>query len=82
MLRDIRERRGLGLREVARRAPCPASTLSRVERGELRASWRLLSRLAEVLQCPADELARVCGVVPPSVVAEARRAWLEASDRG
>lgn len=71
-------RAGLGLREVARLAGVSASYLSRVERGEQRATWQLVERVAAALSCPADELALTVGVVPADVLDAASRAWLEA----
>jgi transcriptional regulator with XRE-family HTH domain len=48
-LRVVREARGLGLREVARRAQIDPSQLSKVERGEGQLSLSALARLARVL---------------------------------
>jgi transcriptional regulator with XRE-family HTH domain len=48
-LREIRERRRLGLRETARRAGIDPAHLSRVERGKSQLSVDAAARLAMVL---------------------------------
>jgi transcriptional regulator with XRE-family HTH domain len=48
-LRDLRLRRGLSLRETARRAGIDATHLSRVERGRGQLSVEALARVAKVL---------------------------------
>lgn len=56
-LRAVRELKGLGLSEVARRADIDPAHLSRIERGMAQPSLSTLYRLADVLGL--DELARV-----------------------
>lgn len=82
MLRETRIRAGLGLRELSRRAGVSPAYLCRVERGKQRASWDLLERLAGPLSCPVEALARPLGVVPPSLLLDARTAWLGGAVRG
>jgi DNA-binding XRE family transcriptional regulator len=48
-LRTLREARGLGLRELARRAGVDPGALSRAESGQRAPSVRLLGRLAPLL---------------------------------
>jgi transcriptional regulator with XRE-family HTH domain len=48
-LRDVRRTKGLGLREVARRANVDPAHLSRIERGQAQPSYSVLYRLARVL---------------------------------
>ena len=55
-LRAIRERSGLGLSELARRAGCSQPHLSNIEHGRRRPSPATLRRLAEALQVPVVAL--------------------------
>jgi transcriptional regulator with XRE-family HTH domain len=56
-LRALRERRGLSLRDCARRADIDPAHLSRAERGEARLSLDSLLRVARVLG--EDDLAQM-----------------------
>ena len=55
-LREIREQKGLGLREAARQAGVSPTLLSLVETGKRKPTPALLSKLAPVLSVPQDEL--------------------------
>ena len=79
VLRDLRQRKGHTLRQVASRASVALGYLSEVERGQKEASSEILSSVAEALDVPissimrevADRLAMAEGVkVPDTVPAE------------
>lgn len=55
-LREIREKKGLGLREAARKAGVSPTLLSLVETGKRKPTSALFSKLAPVLSVPQDEL--------------------------
>jgi transcriptional regulator with XRE-family HTH domain len=55
-LREIREKKGLSLREAARQAGVSPTLLSLVETGKRKPTSALLSKLAPVLSVPQDEL--------------------------
>ena len=55
-LREIRERKGVSLRELARRAGLGVATLSRIESGEANPRLSTLLQLAEVLGVFAGDL--------------------------
>jgi len=55
-LREIREKKGLSLRETARKASISPTLLSLVETGKRKPTPALLSKLASVLSVPQDEL--------------------------
>ncbi len=55
-LREIREKKGLSLRETARKASISPTLLSLVETGKRKPTPALLSKLAPVLSVPQDEL--------------------------
>jgi transcriptional regulator with XRE-family HTH domain len=85
VLRDVRQRKGHTLRQVASRASVALGYLSEVERGQKEASSEILASVAEALEVPistimrevADRLAMSEGVsvgaavtVPDTVPAE------------
>jgi len=79
VLRDVRQRKGHTLRQVASRASVALGYLSEVERGQKEASSEILASVAEALDVPistimrevADRLALSEGVrVPDTVPAE------------
>lgn len=53
-VRALRQERGLGVRELARRVGVTASMLSQIERGGVNPSVGTLFRLAEALDTPTD----------------------------
>ena len=55
-LREIREKKGLSLREAARKAVVSPTLLSLVETGKRKPTSALLVKLAPVLSVPQDEL--------------------------
>lgn len=55
-LREIREKKGLSLREAARLAGVSPTLLSLVETGKRKPTSALLVKLASVLSVPQDEL--------------------------
>lgn len=55
-LRAVRERRGLGVRELARRIDVSASLISRIERGTVMPSVGTLFALSEALEVPVAEI--------------------------
>lgn len=74
-LREVREERGLAVRELARRIGCSASLISQVERGISSPSAGMLYALATELQASLDYLfdampARISGDKPPSAAAQ------------
>jgi DNA-binding XRE family transcriptional regulator/mannose-6-phosphate isomerase-like protein (cupin superfamily) len=75
-LREVREERGLAVRELARRIGCSASLISQVERGISSPSAGMLYALATELQASLDYLfdampATVPGDGPPPGTAQA-----------
>lgn len=68
-IRSHREQLGLSLRSVAGQCKIDAAHLSRVESGTTPPSGALLSRLAETLSLPINELMLVAGRVPDSLQA-------------
>ncbi|XUL91033.1 helix-turn-helix domain-containing protein [Streptomyces galilaeus] len=57
-IRTLREARKLSIREVASRAGCAASHLSRLERGQAGMAEEGLRRLAEALTVPVAAINR------------------------
>lgn len=55
-IRQLRERKGVGLRELARLSGVGLATLSRIESGEGNPRLNTLIRLAEVLDVSIQEL--------------------------
>lgn len=72
-LRSRREQLGLSLRSVATRCKVDAAHLSRVESGATPPSAALLSRLAEALSVPVNELMLLAGRVPEPLQALVER---------
>jgi transcriptional regulator with XRE-family HTH domain len=73
LLRDLRERQGRSLREVARALEVDPAHLSRVERGAKPASATVLKRASEYYAVPRELLALSHGEVPEDVVALLQR---------
>ncbi len=68
LVRNARSKRGLNVRALADGVGVSASFLSRIERGHhVRISDRRLSRLAEALSLPLDDVFRCAGRLPPDV---------------
>ncbi len=55
-LREIREKKGLSLREAARKASISPTLLSLIETGKRKPTSAVLVKLASVLSVPQDEL--------------------------
>ena len=70
-IRDMRKRRGLGLREVARRAGISASYLTDLEAGRRNPGGSVTAALAVVLSVPLAELQ----ALDPRLPAEAAEAF-------
>jgi transcriptional regulator with XRE-family HTH domain len=79
VLRDLRQRKGQTLRNVASRASVALGYLSEVERGQKEASSEILASLADALEVPisvimrevADRMATAEGIsIPDTVPAE------------
>lgn len=66
-LRDIRRRRGLTLKEVGAATGISASTLSRLESGQRRATLELLLPLSRHYQLPLDDLVAAPRVGDPRI---------------
>lgn len=68
-LRALREARGLGLRELARRQGLSAAYVSTLETGQLKTppAARVLRALAEFYEVEADRLLLLAGRVPDDV---------------
>lgn len=64
VLRDLREEKGLTLREVAKRAGVNVATVLRAEHGQTVPYGRTLHALARALEVPVATL-RQCGPVAP-----------------
>jgi transcriptional regulator with XRE-family HTH domain len=64
VLRDLREERGLTLRELAGRAGVSVATVLRAEHGDTAPYGRTLHKLARVLAVPVATL-RHCGPPEP-----------------
>ena len=67
-LKELRERQGLTLGELARAAAATSSYLGRLERGERDPSATVLRRLAEPLGCTEVELLKLGGFLSPDAV--------------
>lgn len=55
-IRQLRERKGVSLRELARRSGLGVATLSRIESGEANPRLSTLRQLADVLEVSVTEL--------------------------
>ncbi len=69
LLRELRTQQGRSLRGAARDLSVDPAHLSRLERGEKKASDGLLERAANYYDVSLEELERARGEVPPDVVA-------------
>ncbi|MEN9714955.1 MAG: hypothetical protein RJA35_422 [Actinomycetota bacterium] len=58
VLRDVRQRKGHTLRQVASRASVALGYLSEVERGQKEASSEILASVAEALEVPISQIMR------------------------
>ncbi|MDE2409657.1 MAG: helix-turn-helix transcriptional regulator, partial [Actinomycetales bacterium] len=58
VLRDVRQRKGHTLRQVASRASVALGYLSEVERGQKEASSEILASVAEALEVPISTIMR------------------------
>lgn len=58
VLRDVRQRKGHTLRQVASRASVALGYLSEVERGQKEASSEILASVAEALDVPISQIMR------------------------
>lgn len=68
-LRSLREGKGLGLRELAKKARISPAFLSKVERGEVTPpAEKKLRSLAKVLDSDADALMAMAGRLPTDVL--------------
>ncbi len=72
-LREVRERRGLTLTEVAEQTSVSKSTLSRLENGQRRATLELLLPLAQLYRVPIDDLVGAPPVGDPRIRLKPRR---------
>ncbi len=66
-LRELRESRGIGLKRLAREVGVGQSYLSRVERGVVPASERLIRRVAGVLGAEPEALLLASGRLPSDI---------------
>jgi transcriptional regulator with XRE-family HTH domain len=55
-LRELRESKGLSLREAERQTAIQRSTLSRLERGKTSLSWNVARKLAVLYSVTLDEI--------------------------
>jgi transcriptional regulator with XRE-family HTH domain len=81
-LRELRQARGLGVRELARRVNITASMLSQIERGTVNPSVGTLFRLADALNTTTDYFFQTGGAIPTGegpVVRQEERARIELS---
>jgi transcriptional regulator with XRE-family HTH domain len=72
-LRDVRERRGLTLTQVAEQTAISKSTLSRLENGQRRTTLELLLPLAAAYRVPIDDLVGAPPVGDPRIRLRPRR---------
>lgn len=68
LLRDLRESRGASLRQVAREVDVNPAYLSRIERGEKRASPAVRERLADYYDVAPEVVAVASGNLPDDVI--------------
>jgi transcriptional regulator with XRE-family HTH domain len=69
LLREVRESKGISLRGAARDLGVDASYLSRVERGDQRASGSVLERAANYYELPPEKFELASGQLPSDIVA-------------
>lgn len=67
MIRELRLRRNISLKTVAKAVGVTHSHLSRVERGQVRASPELIDRLAKVLDVPREQFRMQAGFLPSDI---------------
>ncbi len=53
---EMREKRGLTQAEVARRADVSREAITRIEKGTLNLSLKMLEILADIFECSTDEI--------------------------
>jgi transcriptional regulator with XRE-family HTH domain len=68
LLRELRESKGISLRGAARDLGIDASYLSRVERGDKKASPSVLDRAANYYELPREDFALAEGILPIDIV--------------
>jgi transcriptional regulator with XRE-family HTH domain len=68
LLRELRESKGISLRGAARDLGVDASYLSRVERGDKKASPSVLDRAASYYELPREDFAFAEGKLPSDIV--------------
>jgi transcriptional regulator with XRE-family HTH domain len=68
LLRELRESKGISLRGAARDLGVDASYLSRVERGDKKASPSVLDRAANYYELPREDFAFAEGKLPSDIV--------------
>ena len=68
-LRDVREERGIGLRQLSRRLGVSPSALSQIETGRTRPSVMTLRSIVSELEMSLDDLLRVRGARKPAPAA-------------
>ncbi|MBJ6647131.1 hypothetical protein DD630_05870 [Streptomyces sp. BSE7F] len=65
-LRGLRQSKGLGVRELARRAELDAGGITRIEQGKIFPTLDTLKALATALEVPPSDLFTMAGYVIPS----------------
>lgn len=80
-LKELREREGLTLGELAKRMGATSSYLGRLERGERKASANILRRLAEPLGCTEVQLLKLGGFLSPDTTDDRLARLKEATKR-
>jgi len=68
LLRELRESKGISLRGAARDLGVDASYLSKVERGDKKASPSVLDRAANYYELPREDFAMASGALPSDIV--------------
>jgi transcriptional regulator with XRE-family HTH domain len=68
LLRELRESKGISLRSAARELGIDASYLSRVERGDKKASPSVLDRAASYYELPREDFAWADGKLPSDII--------------
>ncbi|GCB48484.1 helix-turn-helix domain-containing protein [Streptomyces sp. NL15-2K] len=65
-LKGLRQSKGLGVRELARRAELDAGGITRIEQGKISPTLDTLKALATALEVPSSDLFTMAGYVTPS----------------
>jgi transcriptional regulator with XRE-family HTH domain len=65
-LKGLRQSKGLGVRELARRAELDAGGITRIEQGKISPTLDTLKALATALEVPSSDLFTMAGYVIPS----------------